>query len=245
MHNHAIYPKRSIPAEYRKHIWNCRPLIALVLLVALLALVGCSESPSADAQPKPQRDTASGFGTIVAVGDSLTAGYGVDEGEAYPALLEKQLLSDGHFYRVVNAGISGETSSGVLSRIEWVISSLNPDIIILETGANDGLRGVDPQVLEKNLDQIVKKIKANGTRVLLAGMKLPPNLGPVYTARFAKVYPKIASKHDIPLIPFFLEPVAGDTRYNLPDRLHPNAEGYRRILSYLYPYVLETIKQMP
>ena len=184
-----------------------------------------------------------GFGTIVAVGDSLTAGYDVDETEAYPALLEKRLLADGYVFKVINAGISGETSSGTLSRIEWVIKSLNPDIIILETGANDGLRGVDPKVLEKNLDEIITTIQANGIALLLAGMKMPPNLGPVYTARFSNVYPRLADKHDIPLIPFFLESVAGDARYNLSDRMHPNPEGYRRILDTLYPYVLGVIKQ--
>ncbi len=215
----------------------------MVFLFVLLGMSACSnESPSAESRSELQGNQGVSMGTIVAVGDSLTAGYGVDETEAYPALLEKRLLLDGFFFKVINAGVSGETSSGTLSRIEWVIRSLKPDIVILETGANDGLRGVDPQVLEKNLDEIITTIKTSGIGILLAGMKMPPNLGPVHTARFAKIYPKIAKKHNILLIPFFLESVAGDARYNLSDRMHPNPEGYRRILDVIYPYVLEIIK---
>ena len=219
-------------------------LIALmVFLFVLLSLFACSnDSPLAESRSESQGNEGLGVGTIVAVGDSLTAGYGVDENEAYPALLEKRLHLDGFSFKVINAGISGETSSGTLSRIEWVIRSLKPDVIILETGANDGLRGVDPQVLEKNLDGIITIIKANGIEILLAGMKIPPNLGPLHTARFGNVFPRIADKHRVPLIPFFLESVAGDARYNLSDRMHPNPEGYRRILEYIYPYVLAVIK---
>jgi len=218
--------------------------VILILSVAVLLSACSSEAPSGD---NPATSSPSGigasFGTIVAVGDSLTAGYGVEESQAYPALLQQRLLLEGHFYRVVNAGVSGETSSGTQSRIAWVIASLDPDIIILETGANDGLRGVDPMVLEKNLDQIVTTIKAAGIAVILAGMKLPPNLGSNYTMRFSKVYPRIADKYAISLIPFFLKRVAGDVRYNLPDRTHPNPEGYRRIVDDIYPYVVDVIKQ--
>ena len=210
----------------------------------LVGFYGCSNESAPAADPSElQPRNSMGFGTIVAVGDSLTAGYGVDETEAYPALLEKRLLLDGFFFKVINAGISGETSSGLLSRIDWVITSLNPDIIILETGANDGLRGVDAKVLEKNLDKIVRTIQTHDIGILLAGMKLPPNLGPVHTARFSKVYPKIAQKHDIPLIPFFLEGVAGKARYNQADHMHPNPEGYQRVLDTIYPYVLEVINK--
>ena len=219
------------------------PGLLMLFLLVLLGIVSCSnESSPPNNASGPQRSGDGEGGTIVAVGDSLTAGYGVDETEAYPALLEKRLLSDGYPFKVVNAGVSGETSSGTRSRIEWVIRSLHPDIVILETGANDGLRGVDPGVLEKNLDEIVTTLQANGIAILLAGMKMPPNLGPAYTGRFADVYPTIAARHRIPLIPFFLKSVAGDARYNLPDRLHPNPEGYRRILNDIYPYILETIK---
>jgi len=217
--------------------------IITLIMVFCLYLVGCSgDSASNDAAPKTVAPKQITRKTIVAVGDSLTAGLGVDESEAYPAQLQRKLADDGYYFNVVNAGISGETSSGGLSRIEWVISTLKPDIIILETGANDGLRGIDPDILRKNLDRIVSVIKANNIEVLLCGMKILPNMGPEYSKAFIRVYPEIARKHDIPLIPFFLEGVGGDPRFNQPDRLHPTANGYRRIVDHIYPYVLDVIK---
>jgi acyl-CoA thioesterase-1 len=214
-----------------------------LIMVFILHLIGCGgESASNDAATKTAAEKQSIRKTIVAVGDSLTAGLGVDESAAYPALLQRKLVGDGYHFNVVNAGVSGETSSGALSRIEWVISVLNPDIIILETGANDGLRGIDPDILEKNLDRIVSVIKANNIEVLLCGMKMLPNMGPEYSKAFTRVYPEIAQKHAIPLIPFFLEGVAGDPRFNQPDGLHPTAKGYRRIVDHIYPHVLKVIK---
>ncbi len=243
MHNPALSFIKKGPVARDMEARNFL-IRVMVFLFVLLGMVACSdETPSTESRSELQANEGVSMGTIVAVGDSLTAGYGVDETEAYPALLEKRLLLDGYFFKVINAGVSGETSSGTLSRIQWVIRSLKPDILILETGANDGLRGVDPKVLEKNLDEIITTIKTSGIGILLAGMKIPPNLGPAHTARFAKVYPRIAKKHNIPLIPFFLESVAGDARYNLSDQIHPNPEGYRRILDIIYPYVLEVIKQ--
>jgi acyl-CoA thioesterase-1 len=180
----------------------------------------------------------------VAVGDSLTAGYGVEEEQAYPALLQDRLLKDGYFFRVVNAGISGETSSGTRSRIEWVISSLKPDIIILETGANDGLRGIDTAVLEENLTEIISVTQAERIAVILAGMQMPPNLGINYPKQFSAVYPRVAKRKGVALIPFFLQGVAGDRRYNLSDGIHPNPEGYQRVVENIYPYVLKAIKQL-
>jgi acyl-CoA thioesterase-1 len=212
-------------------------------MVFFLYLAGCSgESASNDDAPKTAAAKQTTRKTIVAVGDSLTAGLGVDESAAYPAQLQRKLADDGYYFDVVNAGVSGETSSGALSRIEWVISALKPDIIILETGANDGLRGIDPNILRKNLDRIVSIIKEDNIEVLLCGMKMLPNMGPEYSKAFMRVYPEIAQKHAIPLIPFFLEGVAGDPRFNQPDRLHPTAKGYRRIVDHIYPYVLNVIK---
>jgi len=213
------------------------------ILVFFLSFSGCSsESASNDAASKTATAKQTTRKTIVAVGDSLTAGLGVDESAAYPAQLQRKLAGDGYYFNVVNAGVSGETSSGTLTRIEWVISTLKPDIIILETGANDGLRGIDPDILRKNLDRIVSVIRANNIEVLLSGMKILPNMGPEYSKAFARVYPEIAQKHAIPLIPFFLEGVAGDPRFNQPDRLHPTAKGYSRIVERIYPYVLNVIK---
>lgn len=224
---------------------SVRCIIIISLFIVLwLPLMGCRNESTPEAAGQKEIDYKNSYiGTIVAVGDSLTAGFGVDESEAYPALLEKKLFLDGYYFKVVNAGISGETSSGALSRIQWVVSSLNPDIIILETGANDGLRGIDPDVLRRNLDEIVTALKRNNVEVVLAGMKMLPNLGPAYITHFAKIYPEVARKHKILLIPFFLESVAGDTRFNQPDGIHPNQDGYRRIVDYIYPYVLEAVKK--
>ena len=219
---------------------------AILIMVLFVFLAGCSGEPSSDeAAPQTPLKAPHVRGTIVAMGDSLTAVPGVDETEAYPARLQKKLAADGHYFNVVNAGVSGETSSGALSRIDWVISSLKPKLIILETGANDGLRGIDPDVLRKNLNRIVTVIKSKDIAVILCGMKMLPNLGPVFTQAFADIYPEIAQKHAIPLIPFFLEGVAGDPQYNQTDRLHPTAEGYRRIVDHIYPHVLTAIENLP
>jgi acyl-CoA thioesterase I len=213
------------------------------IAMLFLYLVGCSnESASNDAAAKTATTKQTTRRTIVAVGDSLTAGLGVDENLAYPALLQRKLAGDGYHFNVVNAGVSGETSSGALSRIQWVISSLNPDIIILETGANDGLRGIDTDILRNNLERILSIIHAHHIKVLLCGMKMLPNLGPEYTKAFARIYPEVARKYAVPLVPFFLEGVAGDPRFNQPDGLHPTAKGYRRIVDHIYPYVLDVIK---
>jgi acyl-CoA thioesterase-1 len=238
----------SKPRQNHPDQWTCNLIKTAIcrttlIMVFFLYLAGCSgESASNDAAPKTAAAKKTTQKTIVAVGDSLTAGLGVDESAAYPAQLQRKLADDGYYFNVVNAGISGETSSGALSRIEWVISALKPDIIILETGANDGLRGIDPDILRKNLDRIISVIKTNNIEVLLCGMKMLPNMGPEYSKAFTRVYPEIAQKHEIPLVPFFLEGVAGDPRFNQPDRLHPTAKGYRRIVDHIYPYVLNVIK---
>ena len=180
--------------------------------------------------------------TIVAVGDSLTAGYGLDESESYPLQLEAKLQADGYNFRVVNAGISAETSSGTLSRMEWILT-LDPDIVILETGANDGLRGIDPQVAEDNIREMLRLLQERDVVVLLAGMKMVWNLGPSYVTRFNEIYPKLAGEYNVVFFPFFLDGVATEKDKNLSDGVHPNKEGYRIITENIYPYVLEAIKR--
>ena len=218
----------------------------MLLLVSFLAGCGsCSSEPGSNHPgdgENPPADPA-GLLTIVAMGDSLTAGYGVAENEAYPALLQNKLRSAGYTVHVINAGISGETSSGARSRIEWVVSALQPDIVILETGANDALRGIDPKVLAANLDQMLTILNDRHIQVVLAGMRMLPNLGPFYTAQFVKIYPRLADKHDAILMPFFLEGIAADARYNQPDQIHPNAKGYRIIVDHIYPYVVKAIQR--
>ncbi|HSO20101.1 MAG TPA: arylesterase [Desulfosarcina sp.] len=216
-----------------------------LLTVALtLLLTGCGQDQPAEKSAAVVASPAPAYqGTIVAVGDSLTAGLGVDEDQAYPAQLARRLRADGRNYQVVNAGVSGETSSGALSRIDWVVASLKPDIVILETGANDGLRGLDPGLLQTNLDQLVARLTDEGIQVILAGMLMLPNLGPAYTRAFEEIYPRIAAKHDVLFVPFFLEGVAGQAEFNQADKLHPTAEGYTRIVDTLYPTVIEAIRR--
>jgi len=232
------------------HSANCRSAIktglkSLVIwfLLILPGFSGCSRDHDSAKSHPSIHETSAGFSkTIVAVGDSLTEGLGVDENQSYPAQLGKKLLKDGYNIKVINAGISGETSSGTLSRIDWVLSALKPDIVIVVTGANDGLRGIDTKVLSKNLDSIVGTLKRHGVKVLLGGMQMLPNLGPEYAKSFAQVYPQIAKKYNIPLIPFFLEGVGGEKQLNQNDGIHPTAEGYAVIVQHIYPYVLKLVK---
>lgn len=207
----------------------------------LFSLLACRSGEPA-APPRPQDATTPDEGLIVAVGDSLTAGLGVDEREAWPARLEQLLRAAGYRWRVVNAGISGETSSGARARIEWVLG-LDPDIVLVETGANDGLRGIPPLVLRQNLDAILSTLRRRGITVVLAGMRMPRNLGGDYTSAFEKVYADLAAKHGAILIPFFLEGVAANPRLNQADGIHPTPEGYQVITVGVYPYIVKAISQ--
>jgi acyl-CoA thioesterase-1 len=211
--------------------------LMVVLLLAGFWLPGCGVVPASAS--KDRLNNAGG--TILAVGDSLTEGLGVREDQAYPAVLERKLKSHGIGYRVINAGVSGETSSGTLSRIQWILR-LKPDIVILVTGANDGLRGLDPDLTRSNLEKIVRQLKALDVVVVLGGMRMVQNLGDRYTRAFAGIYPAVAADQNVILIPFFLEGVAGESELNQPDGIHPTAEGYRRIVEHIYPYVEEAIR---
>lgn len=214
-----------------------------IFCVFMFIICLCLNSCSNEQEKKPEQEQRSEtMKTIVAVGDSLTAGYGLDESASYPALLEKKLQAAGYDYRVINGGVSGETSSGTLSRMEWIMT-LEPDIVLLETGANDGLRGVDPQVAEKNIREILKILKDRDVAVLLFGMKMVWNLGPAYVSTFNGIYPKLAREFDVVYLPFFLEGVAMNNELTQGDGIHPNALGYIKITENVYPYVLETIEK--
>jgi acyl-CoA thioesterase-1 len=142
----------------------------------------------------------------------------------------------------VNAGVSGETSSGALARVDWVLRQLKPEVVILETGANDGLRGIETRLVRANLLEAVRRLQAGGATVVLAGMRMVRNLGDEYTREFGAIYPAVAAETGVVLIPFFLEGVAAVPGLNLPDGIHPNAEGQRRVLGTVYPYVLQAIE---
>ena len=213
--------------------------IVVVLSILLMAL-GCGEEASAPApvQAEPEKNYE---GTIVAVGDSLTEGLGVEEESAYPALLEKKLGAMGYPYQVINAGNSGETSSGTLARIKWVLT-LKPDIVILVIGANDGFRGIDPDLIKSNIQKIVTALKDQEVIVVLGAMQIVQNLGKEYTTAFADIYPSIAGSENIILTPFFLEGVAASRELNQTDGIHPNAAGYLVIVDNITPSVVEAIK---
>jgi len=175
---------------------------------------------------------------IVCLGDSLTEGYGLAPERAYPTLVERMLRERGHAVRVVNAGISGSTSASAVSRLRWQLRS-RPEIIVIALGGNDGLRGVDVEATRTNLSAAIELARQSGARVLLAGMKLPPNYGREYTDAFEAIFPALASKHGVTLLPFLLEGVAADPALNLPDGIHPNERGAeivaRNVLASLLP----------
>ena len=182
---------------------------------------------------------------VIFLGDSLTAGYGLDEDQSFPSLIAARLAAEGGAVRVVNAGISGDTTAGGLARLDWLLGQ-RPDILVVALGANDGLRGVDLADSEENLRQILGRARETGTTVLLAGMLIPPNYGPDYSHRFAELYHRLAEEDGIPLIPFLLEGVAADPGLNLADGIHPNAEGQKivaeTVWQHLWP-LLEAVEQ--
>jgi acyl-CoA thioesterase-1 len=207
-------------------------------LLMVIFMAGCSDESTPPSDPKlPEYE-----GIIVAVGDSLTEGLGVAEEFTYPALLEKQLRSGGYHYRVINAGVSGETSSGTLARINWILK-LKPDIVILVIGANDGLRGIDPELIKTNLLTLVRTLKEKNVTVLLGGMQMARNLGEEYVSAFENNYPSVAQEEKVGLIPFFLTGVAANPDLNQPDGIHPTAEGYRVVVDHIYPYVVKAIEE--
>ncbi len=192
-------------------------LPAVLILVWFIAVDAASPSAS-DTRPR-----------IVAFGDSLTAGLGVQVGESYPAQLQRRLDDLKYPYRVINAGVSGDTTAGGLRRVPWILKN-EPELVILELGANDGLRGLSVDQTKSNLRQIVEQLKEAGAAVVLAGMKLPPNYGEDYTTRFEAIYPALAQEYHLPLIPFFLEGVGGASSLNQADGIHPTKEGYEIVV---------------
>jgi acyl-CoA thioesterase-1 len=181
--------------------------------------------------------------TVLALGDSLTAGYGLEQDESFPAQLEKALLAAGYAVKVVNAGVSGDTSAGGLARIQWALAD-RPQIVVVELGANDALRGLDPAQTHANLDQIITRLNQAGCRVILAGMQSPRNLGPDYNNTFDQIYPNLAKRYDLLFDPIFLEGVATDPDLNQVDGIHPNSSGVRLIVKGLQPLVVLAIDEL-
>jgi len=177
---------------------------------------------------------------IVAFGDSLSAGYGLDEADSFPVRLEAALRAGGVDAQVVNSGVSGDTTAGGRARLDWSLPD-HVDLVILELGANDGLRGIDPAVTEANLDAILKTLGSRDIPVLFTGMRAPPNFGREYAAAFDALFPRLAARHDVVFYPFFLEGVAAERALNQPDGIHPNPAGVGRIVMRLLPFVLRAL----
>jgi acyl-CoA thioesterase-1 len=189
-------------------------LLAVILMSVLLV-------PNAGAEPA---------GRIVILGDSITAGYGVDRAESYPSLLQRKIDQTGLPYKVINAGVSGDTTGDGLRRLDRVLAS-GADILIIALGANDGLRRIPPTVTAGNLTTIIKRAKAQipNVKIILAGMQMPQEMGADFTAAFEALFAKVAKENGVELIPFLLKDVGGISRMNLPDRIHPNPQGHTRI----------------
>ena len=179
---------------------------------------------------------------IVALGDSLTAGFGVAPEEAWPALVEARLRREGYPFRVVNAGVSGDTSAGGLRRVDWVLRN-RPEVAVVALGGNDGLRGLGTDAMRTNLLAIVERFQGAGARVLVAGMEVPPNYGATYSRAFRSVFPDIARRTGSALMPFLLEGVAADPRLNLSDGIHPNAAGHRAIAEHMWPHLVALLSR--
>jgi acyl-CoA thioesterase-1 len=180
-------------------------------------------------------------GTILILGDSLAAGSGVDPDEAFPALLQKKIEDAGLKYEIVNAGVSGDTTAGGLRRIDWLLRR-KVDILVLELGGNDGLRGISPATTRTNLQSIIDRTKSKypNARIVIAGMQMPPNMGEEYNNAFRQVFPDLAKSNKAALIPFLLEGVGGRPEMNLPDQIHPNPEGHRIVADNVWT-VLKTL----
>ena len=239
--------------------WLAQRLPAIAMLAAVMAISGCQKEtePTTPSQPTDtqrsdtettnnQSDTASVTTeaaapadqqvnsspiTILALGDSLTEGLGVDKNDNYPAQLEDRLQAMGYKNtEVINSGLSGETSTGLVNRLDWVLQT-KPDVTILTIGANDAIRGIDVATIEANIRTAVKRLQDNGSVVILGGMSIYDNLGSDYVAAFSDIYPRVAKDMNVTLIPFFLEGVGGDAELNQADAIHPTKEGYTIIVN--------------
>ena len=213
----------------RVRLATFRVLATAVLLVVAACGGNASISPSGVDQPVVTP-------IVVALGDSLTAGPGLRPDEAYPALLQERIRSAGYPHRVVNAGVSGDTSADALRRLDAALVQ-DAAVLIVAVGANDGLRNVPVATIRRNVSEIIERSQARGVKVLLCGMETPPVNGWQYTVDFHKIFPDLAAKHNVPLMPFLLSGVAGDPEYNLGDRVHPNAAGMRVIANTMWPYL--------
>lgn len=234
-------------------------ILRFSFLTLFVAIFGCStnqesKSEQQDTQPDTTQQASTNDSnskkenqpTILFFGNSLTAGYGLDPDQAFPALIQKKLDSLGYNYQVINAGLSGETTASGNTRLDWVLERQPVDIFILELGGNDGLRGISPDETRKNLDNIIEKIRAVNPEIeiILAGMEAPPNMGPEFTTQFRQVFKDLSQHKNVELIPFLLEGVAGESELNLSDGIHPTAKGHQIVAENIWKILKDKIEQV-
>ncbi|MEM9671389.1 MAG: arylesterase [Cyclobacteriaceae bacterium] len=210
----------------------------IIIFIGVVAFLGFSCQPqseqatensnTSEAKTEPTTEEETNKPVILFFGNSLTAGYGLDPSEAFSSVIERKLDSLGLSYQVVNAGLSGETTASGNTRLDWVLERQAVDVFVLELGANDGLRGISTEETRKNLNTMIDKVQEMypKAQIILSGMMVPPNMGPDYATEFQKIFPEVAENQDVALIPFLLEDVAGEPELNLPDGIHPTAEGH-------------------
>lgn len=229
---------RSIYLLEMNHIIRNTALLSFIFSAGLFAACGGDDRPGglgiASNKPLKTPNVVASRPKIVAFGDSLTAGFGLTERESYPYLLQERLNSDGYNYEVVNAGVSGDTSLGGLERIDWVLEQENVQVLILELGANDLLRGIPVDRMKSSLGQIIRKAKTKNVTVLLCGMLAPPTMGADYQRDYMLAFPKLATEHKVEFLPFLLENVALKKELNQPDGIHPNADGEKIMTDNVY-----------
>jgi acyl-CoA thioesterase-1 len=220
---------------------KCFYNFSMALLLGL-TLVSCSgektESAKAGVEKTKPTESAQKKKTILFFGNSLTAAYGIDPEDGFAGLTQSRIDSLGLDYKVINGGLSGETTAGGLSRLDWFLEE-EPAIFVLELGGNDGLRGIELSETKNNLLGIIDKVRAKypDTKIILAGMQIPPNMGQAYSKGFSELYPAVASEKNVTLIPFLLDRVGGIRELNLPDGIHPTEEGHKIVFETIWPFI--------
>jgi acyl-CoA thioesterase-1 len=226
---------------------NSYSYLLLLILFSISIFSSCSENKTSKTQELDSVENEpvekESKKTILFFGNSLTAGYGIDKEDSFAGLTQQRLDSLGLDYRVINGGLSGETTAGGFSRLDWFLEE-EPYIFVLELGGNDGLRGIQLSETRSNLEKIIDAVRTKypETHIILAGMQIPPNMGQEYTDEFKSIYPEVASEKNVTLIPFLLEGVAGNPELNLPDGIHPTEEGHQIVFETVWPYIKSLVK---
>ncbi len=221
-----------------KNSFTLLPSLFLIVSLLLSSCGSSTEQQKTEVAQANSTEATSNQKTILFFGNSLTAAYGIDPEDGFAGLTQARIDSLGLNYRVINGGLSGETTAGGLSRLDWFLED-EPAIFILELGGNDGLRGILPAESKRNLSGIIEKVRTKypETKIILAGMQIPPNMGQEYTEEFKSIYPEVATEKNVTLIPFLLENVGGIPELNLPDGIHPTEEGHKIVFETIWPYL--------